>query len=293
VSANRKAQSDLARNNQDGEAVAERSEATTLDPAPIGLTFPTNRNHSRTNLSDVDLDLIRLSDLSIKERYGESFKVFDWSYTVVASPVPTSKGSPSAGSRGRNDQAIKKLLQSVFLALHRKDRRDAPLDSQSGKKLVPIRWAYCLETGKGGWRHAHVLLGSISRLRSHEVASIFRDHNFGAVSVDVWNPFLEKGYPFKSLDPSSPDYDKVCWDFNVKWNRTCKQQMKLHRSHLLRLADPNASRWVFESQSQPMQPRVVPKSKLFNYPRSPVSAIAHPIKSDGHSRSGPRKLQLV
>ena len=251
-----KLQPDLNPKNQVGVAVAERSEATTLDPSPIGLTFPTNQDRSRTNLSDADLDLIRLSDLSIKEHYGESFKVFDWSYTVVASPVPTSKGSSSGKGRGRNDQAIKNMLHSVFLTLEKEDRSRSSLPIKSGKTPVPVRWAFCLETGPDGWRHAHVLLGSISRLRSDQVAAAFQKHLFGAVSVDVWNPLFEKGYPFKSLDPSSPDYDKVCWDFNVKWNRLCKQEMRLNRSHLLRLVDPNASRLVFSPRPEPMTPRV-------------------------------------
>jgi hypothetical protein len=287
-----KSRSHISQNNLDGVAVAERSEATTLDPSPIGLIFPANRNRSRTNLSDVDLDLIRLSDLSIKERYGESFKVFDWSYTVVASPVPTSKGSSSGKARGRNDQAIKNMLHSVFRTLEYEDRPRSSLFRKSGKKPVPIRWAFCLETGRDGWRHAHVLLGSISRLRSDQVAAAFQKHLFGAVSVDVWNPLFENGYPFKSLDPSSPDYDKACWDFNVKWNRLCKQEMRLHRSHLLRLVDPNASRLVFSPRPEPMTPRVELPSKRFNYPRWPVSAVAQPIKPDGHSRSARRKLQV-
>lgn len=230
-------QPDPTRNKQDGVAVAKRSEATPTDLWRINPTLPSQPSRLQKYLSPDDLERLRLYNLPIKERYGESFRVFDWSYLVVASPVPSS----SASSRGMSDIAIQKNLEAVFSELYGQDGHCSFQSVRSGEDANNIRYAYSLETGRNGWRHAHVLLGNISRLDPEQVAMVFQEHLFGAVDVRVWNPLLEKGYPFKSFDPSSPDYDRACGKDNVKWNRRCKQEMKLHRSHLLRLVGPNAS----------------------------------------------------
>jgi hypothetical protein len=191
-----------------------------------------------------DLERIRLSGLDITEQYGESYKVFDWCYWIIASPVPSKKGSRIRRSRGNSDETIKEMLEDTF---HELEIADWNLSSQTGQPALNgrgsrrLRYVYCLETGLGGWRHAHVLLGSISRLDPFHVEAAFKAHKFGYVLVRVWNERLESGYPFKSLAPSSSDHYEAHPDSNVTWNRKCKQEMKLHRKHLLRLVGPQAT----------------------------------------------------
>jgi hypothetical protein len=241
-----KLQPDPIRNNQDGVAVATPRGATTTDPSRLHPALLSHQDHNQNLLGADDLELLRLSNLIVKERYGNSFKVFGWSYLVVASPVPSS----SVSSRGKSDHVIKNMLESVFADLFIRDGHPPIQTVRAGEDSNNVRYAYSLETGPNGWRHAHVLLGNISRLHPDQVAAVFQEHLFGAVTVDLWNPLLEKGYPFKSFDPSSPDHDRAFGDFNVKWNRRCKQEMKLHRSHLLRSVPPNASFWAVPTPRQ-------------------------------------------
>jgi hypothetical protein len=202
------------------------------------------KSHDWTLLNPDDQERIRLSGLSITEQYGESYRAFDWSYWVIASPVPSRKGSRTRRSQGNNDDAIKGMLAATFRDLEVTEwNMSSPTDASAvaSKESRRLRYVYCLETGSEGWRHAHILLGSISRLDSFHVETAFKAHKFGYVLVRVWNRRLENGYPFKSLAPSSSDYREAYPDSNVTWNRKCKQEMKLHRKHLLRWVGPYAS----------------------------------------------------
>ncbi len=163
---------------------------------------------------------------SIREQYGAALRKFDWSYLIEALPVPTAPATSSTPSHGMGDSAITRMIEAVV----------TDLTHVQGN---PVCYAYTLETSKSGWRHPHVYLGNISRLAADQIVSVFQAHRFGAVNVRRWDREKEHGYAFKSLDPKDPSYDEdAVWHFDVKWNRTFKQQMKLCRKHLDKLDGP-------------------------------------------------------
>lgn len=224
--------------------------ATSAQPRPEII----ENDQDWRRLSANDLERIRLSGLTIAQQYGESYKKFDWSYWVIASPVPY-KGSKSRRSRGNSDEAIKQMLEASFRELEDMEWNLSTPTQRSvkaSKETRRLRYAYCLETGAEGWRHAHILLGNISRLDPFHLEAAFKAHKFGYVLVRVWNKALERGYPFKSLAPFSSDHKESYTDSNVTWNRKCQQEMRHQRKYLLRLVRPDAS-----NEKAPLQARAM------------------------------------
>ncbi|MBA4082498.1 MAG: hypothetical protein C0496_14710 [Erythrobacter sp.] len=131
-------------------------------------------------------------------------------------------------ARGYGDGAIKGFLRRIF--------RD--LETYQGHK---IEYAYAIESSDSGWRHPHLLLGSLSRLAPAELEAVFREHRFGKINVEVWDRSKENGYMFKSLDrPTRPGED-YCWETSAVWNKVCRNRMKLCRKHLAILAGADGS----------------------------------------------------
>lgn len=156
-------------------------------------------------------------DVRTSDHYGNQFREFDWCYAVDALPRP----STSLWTRryGYSDQAIGGFIEGVLRDLER---------SQGNT----IYHAHVFESGNLGMRHVHALLGNISRLSARDVQDIFRNNGFGDTNVKLWNPELHSGYYFKSLDRGNQGHGSVNWDFNVVWNRKCRQRMRLNRRHL-------------------------------------------------------------
>jgi hypothetical protein len=154
-------------------------------------------------------------DRITSKRMGDLISDFEWGYIVEALPRP---GRTSFGTRLRGSYSpsgIKHLLDGVF----------TDLDQIQGH---PVSYVWMLETGKLGWTHAHLYLGNISRASAAAVARVFTDNGFGDTLVRRWDRRLETGYRFKTLDRKHSGYDLAEWDFNIIWNRKCRQQMRLN-----------------------------------------------------------------
>ena len=161
------------------------------------------------------------------EAYGEAIKSFAWSYKVDVLPVPSARTAPYTQKYGYGDRALKGFVERVL--------RD--LETYQGHQ---IHYTYALETGRSGWRHVHLLLGSLSRLGPLELEGVFKQHGFGMINIAVWDRQKENGYLFKSLDRPSRCSDDICWDTNVTWNKACRNRMKLCRKHLDKLTAANS-----------------------------------------------------
>jgi hypothetical protein len=155
-------------------------------------------------------------------QYAEAVAPFDWSYAIDAVPRPSRSKWCTTKRKGYSDEGIKHLFAGVIRDLANEQRNR-------------ITYACSLETGGTGWRHLHAVLGNISRLTPDDTAAVFRANGFGDTNVKVWDSAKHSGYYFKSLDPTNSGYGTAEWDFDLTWNRTCKQQMKLNRRHLDRL----------------------------------------------------------
>jgi len=204
-------------NRQEINNKEQATKQTSNGPAVGERSDPTFRGPSR---SDGDNNPVAVS-----RRYGEALKEFSWNYLVHALPVPSTSASPRTGARGYGDSQIRRFLDAT-----RRDLETWQDDS--------VYWAFALENGKSGWRHAHVLLGGLSRLQPMDVEEAFQENRFGDVRVELWDVSRESGYMFKSLDTRTNEYDDFLWDTNVTWNRHCRQRMKLHARHLRRIWRP-------------------------------------------------------
>lgn len=186
---------------------------TVNGPAVGEQSDPTNRRPERSDGQS--------SSTTVSRRYGEALKEFEWSYLVHALPVRSTSATPQERARGYGDSQVKRFLRGAIRDLE---------TYQDG----PIYWAFALENGQSGWRHAHVLLGALSRLQPMDVVEAFQENRFGNVRVELWNASRESGYMFKALDQRTNEYDDFYWDTNVTWNRRCRARMKLNAKFLRR-----------------------------------------------------------
>jgi hypothetical protein len=171
---------------------------------------------------------------------GEELATFSWCYAIDALPIPRQQRTRWSPGLGYRDDVICRFLNKIFVDLERRQG-----DS--------IHYCYALERGLSGWRHAHVFLGSVSRVEPAEVEIVFKNRGFSDVKIRIWKQSRESGYFFKTLDKPRgqvlSDSDEIVIDTNLVWNKECRNKMKINRKHLSLLAradDSPMNEWASE-----------------------------------------------